>query len=314
MMVTYRSNQWCALMQCQMVTTKELLLEFYLHTYLNTHISMSNSDLEPEFPHLLGRIAWTASVKQAHEIISDTHNWAYWLLWLDDSEALQLFFHIDAVTNNALPLLQSLESSKELVDLLPRQWLAHGVELCGRLVYNLWETAKTMKNRSEKDVQKWMKHSDLIKYGQGRSYCHSPRVGDHTTNREAWMATKDSQYQLHQRGYGFSPLNHTHWACRDNEGSPQYTQALHEMIQCWASVCSAEQPTSISLPGGSDRRSLNQEFIISLDFFVAMGWESKSGELFYHWGKSTMLSRLSNKDRSFFVANIHWKDRMPYGM
>lgn len=141
-------------MQCQTVTTKELLLEFYLHIYLDTHTSMSNSDLEPEFPHLPGRISWTASVKQAHEIICDTYNRAYRLLQLNDSEALQLFFHINAVTNNALPLLQSLESSEELVDLLPRQWLVHGAELCGRLVYNPRETAKTMKNSSEKDVQK----------------------------------------------------------------------------------------------------------------------------------------------------------------
>ena len=96
-------------------------------------------------------------MKQVHEIISDTYNRAYQLLWLNDSEALQLLFHIDAVTNNAIPLLQSLEHSKELVDLIPWQWLAHGAELCGRLVYHLQETAKVTKDRSEAGAHKQTK-------------------------------------------------------------------------------------------------------------------------------------------------------------
>lgn len=119
---------------------------------------MANNILEPEFPKLPGRQSWTASVTQVQEIVSDTYNQAYQLLWLDDSEALQLLFHIDVVTNNAIPLLQSLERSEELVYLTPRQWLAHGAELCGRLVYHLRETAKVTKDRSEAGAHKQTRH------------------------------------------------------------------------------------------------------------------------------------------------------------
>lgn len=106
-------------------------LPCYLLTLMLTY------NLEPEFPSLPDGYSWMASVKQAHEIISDTYHRAHRLLCLNDSEAIQLLFHIDAITNNAIPLLQSLESSEELVDLISREWLAHGAKLCGNLVFFL---------------------------------------------------------------------------------------------------------------------------------------------------------------------------------
>lgn len=113
---------------------------------------MSTFDLPENFPSLPGfqepNSSGAANVIRAHEVMSDVYRRAIRVLRQDDSEPLQLMFHIDCVSSDAIPLLEALEDSEaELGFQFPQSWLHGCAEMFGRLVLFLQETAKKMKDR-----------------------------------------------------------------------------------------------------------------------------------------------------------------------
>lgn len=109
-------------------------------------------DLPDGFPRLPGHPnpsqGWPANVYKAHEVMSDVYRRAFRILRQDESDPLQLLFHIDAVSSDAIPLLEALENSEaELGFRFSMPWLLDSAELCGKLVLYLREAAKKMKSR-----------------------------------------------------------------------------------------------------------------------------------------------------------------------
>jgi hypothetical protein len=111
---------------------------------------MATYDLPEVFPGLPGspglNSSWAANVVRAHEVMCDVYRRAVRVLRQDDSESLQLMFHIDSISSDAIPLLEALEDSvAELGFQFPQPWLHNCAEIFGRLVLLLRETAKNMK-------------------------------------------------------------------------------------------------------------------------------------------------------------------------
>ena len=109
-------------------------------------------DLPEEFPQLPEHPdpsqGWLANVYKAHEVMSNVYRRAFRVLCQDESDPLQILFHIDAVSSGAVPLLEALENSKaELGFQFSVQWLLDSAELFGKLVLHLREAAEKMKSR-----------------------------------------------------------------------------------------------------------------------------------------------------------------------
>jgi hypothetical protein len=77
---------------------------------------MTMFDLPDSFPGLPGfqepNSSGAANVIRAHEVMSDIYRCAIHVLQQDDSEPLQLMFHIDCVSSDAILLLEALENSE----------------------------------------------------------------------------------------------------------------------------------------------------------------------------------------------------------
>jgi hypothetical protein len=72
----------------------------------------------------------TANVIQAHEVMSDIYCRAIRVLQQNDVEPLQLMFHIDSVSSNAIPLLEALEGDDiEFEFQFPQAWLYNCAEM-----------------------------------------------------------------------------------------------------------------------------------------------------------------------------------------
>jgi hypothetical protein len=73
-------------------------------------------DLPDNFPGLPGfqepNSSGAENVIRAHEVMSDIYRCAIRVLQQDDSEPLQLMFHIDCVSSDAILLLEALENSE----------------------------------------------------------------------------------------------------------------------------------------------------------------------------------------------------------
>jgi hypothetical protein len=113
---------------------------------------MTTFDLPESFPGLPGfqkpNSSRAANVIQAHEVMSDVYHHVIHVLRQDNSEPLQLMFHIDCVSLDTIPLLEALEDSEaELGFQFPQSWLHSCAEMFGQLVLLLRETAKKMRDR-----------------------------------------------------------------------------------------------------------------------------------------------------------------------
>ena len=91
---------------------------------------------------------WPANVYKACEIMSDIYHQAFHVLHQEESDPLQILFHIDSVSSDAISLLEVLENSEaELGFQFPREWLLYNAELFGKLVLYLHEAVKKMKTQ-----------------------------------------------------------------------------------------------------------------------------------------------------------------------
>lgn len=77
--------------------------------------------------------------------MSDIYRRGIRTLHQDDSEPFQLMFHIDAVSSDAVPLLQALEVEPD--HQISQSWLHDCAEILGQLVLHLREAAKKMTTR-----------------------------------------------------------------------------------------------------------------------------------------------------------------------
>jgi hypothetical protein len=81
------------------------------------------------------------------------------VLQQDDAEPLQLMFHIDSVSSDAIPLREALEGDDvELGFQFPQAWLYNCAEM---LVLHLRETAKKMKAQLVFSVHALLMHSQI---------------------------------------------------------------------------------------------------------------------------------------------------------
>lgn len=87
----------------------------------------------PDPPHHVIR---SANVDMAYTILRDISTHADTALRQTDSDPLRIRFHLSAVIDTAIPVLQALEACAIDED-IPLDWLLNSAELLGRLVLDL---------------------------------------------------------------------------------------------------------------------------------------------------------------------------------
>jgi hypothetical protein len=91
----------------------------------------------PDLPNDDGQ-RWSANVRRAHQILGDVYEHATTLLQREDSDPLQLSFHINAIMSDAIPLLSSMEQDGISAGMpLPDAWLQTCAERFGETVVQL---------------------------------------------------------------------------------------------------------------------------------------------------------------------------------
>jgi hypothetical protein len=81
--------------------------------------------------------AWPTDVQNAHVILCEAYRHAYRLTDLEDPDPLQLAFHINQISTDAIRILQGLESHHSEQGQLPDDWLHNGAVQLGEMVKEL---------------------------------------------------------------------------------------------------------------------------------------------------------------------------------
>lgn len=87
------------------------------------------------FPYLPSRTLiqapWSANILTAHDTLSDIYRHAYRILNQEDADPLQLTFHIETVSGDAIPLLEALARDPQGREM--QDWLSYTAHLLGDL-------------------------------------------------------------------------------------------------------------------------------------------------------------------------------------
>lgn len=100
----------------------------------------------PQFPsRMLNQNPWSANIRTAHDTLSDIYRRAHRILSQEDADPIQLTFHIDAVSGDAIPLLEALARDPQGHEM--QDWLSHTAHLLGDLFVLLSSFQYNMQNR-----------------------------------------------------------------------------------------------------------------------------------------------------------------------
>jgi len=98
------------------------------------------------FPDLPYRNSpWPANVLAAYDKLSEIYRHALRISRQEDVDPLQLIFHLSAIDDDALPVLQAIQDDPIGMDL--RQWLLDTTELFGRTFATLSSYHQTVQNK-----------------------------------------------------------------------------------------------------------------------------------------------------------------------
>ncbi|KAI6035713.1 hypothetical protein EDC04DRAFT_2897736 [Pisolithus marmoratus] len=102
------------------------------------------------FPHCVGASSWPVDVLTAHDRLSDIYYHALRVLNQEDADPLQLTFHMGAIDDDAIPLLQAIADDpigNELQD-----WLKDTVVLMGNIFVALSDYRNNVQNSVDRNV------------------------------------------------------------------------------------------------------------------------------------------------------------------
>ena len=98
------------------------------------------------FPDLPYRNSpWPANVLAAYDKLSEIYRHALRISRQEDVDPLQLIFHLSAIDDDALPVLQAIQDDPIGMDL--RQWLLDMTELFGHTFSTLSSYHQTVQNK-----------------------------------------------------------------------------------------------------------------------------------------------------------------------
>jgi hypothetical protein len=90
----------------------------------------------PHFPPCtMAHTPWPANFLVAYDTLSDIYRCAYCILNQEDADPLQLMFHLEAITADAIPLLEAFEVDPRGPEV--QDWLSDAATLLGSLSVQL---------------------------------------------------------------------------------------------------------------------------------------------------------------------------------
>jgi hypothetical protein len=102
---------------------------------------MSDHSFPAHFPKLPAIALQHANIVTAHNIISDLYKHALTVLQQENADPLQISYHINSITSDAVPLLSGIEEESTGNNLpLSEDWLHDGARLLGDIVLHLQES------------------------------------------------------------------------------------------------------------------------------------------------------------------------------
>lgn len=126
---------------------------------------MEDMPLPPHFPHLpaLPDVIWSANVRQAHTVMSQSYNSASTVLRQEDSDPLRLRFHLNRLLDETFPILVALEGHQE--DPIPPAWLTSAAEALSSIIAHVHNA---LSNSTDQYVQKTqILHFTLTQFSKG---------------------------------------------------------------------------------------------------------------------------------------------------
>jgi|ERR1700722_3567210 len=110
------------------------------------------TELPTTFPPLPHSRSWPANIQAAHQVLTDLYRNASAVLQLEDVDPLQIAFHLDSITSDAVPVLCAMEregeSEQHVGDpQLPEEWLHAGAQVLGELVNSLQHLRESARGR-----------------------------------------------------------------------------------------------------------------------------------------------------------------------
>jgi hypothetical protein len=86
----------------------------------------------PQLPScMLNQNPWSANILTAHDSLSDMYRRAHHILNKKDADPIQLTFHIDTISGDAIPLLEALAHDPQGLEM--QDWLSHTAHLLGNI-------------------------------------------------------------------------------------------------------------------------------------------------------------------------------------
>jgi hypothetical protein len=102
--------------------------------------------LLPQLPE--GHERWSPNVLESHRTLSELYRHAKNVASQEDLDPLQVAFHVDSLTSDAIPILVALGSSDVLVETpLPEMWIISAAELLGDTVAELRHVRELAKGK-----------------------------------------------------------------------------------------------------------------------------------------------------------------------
>jgi len=80
-------------------------------------------DPPPYFPHLPHDTSYPANILAAHDVISGIYQHVLQILAHEDADPLRLSFHCNAITSDALPLLEAIGEDSGVTGCSSRDWV-----------------------------------------------------------------------------------------------------------------------------------------------------------------------------------------------
>ncbi|KAG1848048.1 hypothetical protein DFJ58DRAFT_796677, partial [Suillus subalutaceus] len=121
-------------------------------------MDINSPSLSLSLPLLPETKNWSAEIQAAYENIQHTYDHAIRVLRADGAEPTRIAFHVDAISSNALPILEALTpdadntDSDEMSESLPVKWLADVAMVLGCVVSGLEHLGTTANEEEEHRV------------------------------------------------------------------------------------------------------------------------------------------------------------------
>ncbi|KAG1886264.1 hypothetical protein F4604DRAFT_1917997 [Suillus subluteus] len=100
---------------------------------------------------------WSAEIQIAYENVQHMYNHAIQVLQADEADPTHIAFHVDAISSNALPILEALVpdsdiNSDDMLESLPVKWLADVATILGCVVSRLEHPGTTVNEGEEHNI------------------------------------------------------------------------------------------------------------------------------------------------------------------